>query len=834
MKYHYVTYHRTLQFMFVCWLTSLFAISAMADEQYTFSLSKKQSPREGHLQLGTSVSPSGHTFSINSSYYIKDGKPWYPVMGEMHYARVPRTDWEESILKMKASGVTVIATYVFWNFHEEVKGKYTWGGNKDLHHFLELCKQHGVYVWLRIGPWCHGEVRYGGLPDWLMPIEGGVRKDNPAYIEHVKRFFTEIAKQADGQYFKDGGPIIGLQIENEYRFGDKVRLEHMLNLKRIAVEAGMDVPYYTATGWPKADLKQTELIPVWGGYPEAPWSSSTAELPLSRNYVFSSWANDPAVGADLLGKQDDASASALQYPYSTAEMGGGNQVTYHRRPIITSKDVVAQSYVKVGSGANMMGYYMYHGGSNPIGECSTLQESKATNYPNDYPIINYDFYAPIGEWGQLNESYYDLKVLHAFLNDFGEQLAPTSPTFPEEHILAPDNNEAVRMSVRSHDNRGFVFINNYQRMLTMKEQQDVRILIHRENGEEVSFPAIRVAAGEQLILPFDMDINDHQLKYATAQPMYLLKNKVPTYVFFSHRNAPAEFSFSGKALKSISLDGQSVKEKNGSYLVMCDSEKEHLLQLKAADGTQTQLLVLTQEQARQSWKLMQGEEEYLCITASQIIPSAQDITVRNVNIPRFDIQLFPADARWNAMDKLRIQNKKQGCFRSIHFEIPEVSLQADFKEEQHPESYIPAQPLHPEDDRKQEVPASCPGPQYFVNFKPVSTSLYYSISMPKLPQHLKRAYMLIDYTGDTSALYRQGGLIADDYFTGLPMMFNLGELKELKATDNDKYLLQIIPFAPEVKIYLDPMAREKVNSSSSGVRSIQIKPVYDVKLKIQK
>lgn len=816
--------------LFFFWLSLFTSVSIWAETEYVFSLPKEHSPLEGHLKQGTHQSPSGHSFSLNSMYYIKDGKPWYPIMGEMHYARVPRSDWEESILKMKASGVTVIATYVFWNYHEETEGKYTWENSKDLRHFLSLCQRHAMCVWLRIGPWCHGEVRNGGFPDWLLDIKGGVRKDNPVYLKHVECFFTEIGKQARGLYFKDEGPVIGLQIENEYAFGDKTRLNHLLNLKRIAIQAGMDVPYYTATGWPKGDLQQTELIPVWGGYPEAPWSSEVSELPLSGNYVFSSWANDPSVGADLLGKQDNASTLTLQYPYSTAEMGGGNQVTYHRRPIITSKDVVAQSYVKVGSGANMMGYYMYHGGSNPIGRHSTLQESRATGYPNDYPIINYDFYAPIGEWGQLNESYYDLKILHAFLNDFGEQLATTVPVFPDKHVLDPTNNELLRMSVRSHGNSGYIFINNYQRLLKMSDRKEVRIRIRQENGVEMPFPEIDVAADEQLILPFRMDINGHLLEYATVQPMYLLKNKIPAYVFFSRPNTMAELAFSDKGVKNISLDGQSVVKKNGSYMVKCQSGKEHFIQLDATDGTQTHILILTREQARQSWKIRQNENEFLCITASQLIPSISDITVRNVNTPHFDIRIFPANSQWRVMDKLKVQTNKQGCFQSLHFEVPEVSLQVTFRQEQHPESHVPLQPLYPEDNRKKDIPASCPGPRYFVNFKPVSASLYYTIHVPELPAYMKNAYLLIDYTGDTGSLYHKGGLIADDYFTGLPMMFNLGRMKAMDAEDKE-YLLQIIPFSPEVNIYLDPVARKKIQLSSQGLQSVRITPVYDVKLK---
>lgn len=812
-------------------MSLLSCVYAWAGKEYTVVLPENPLPMEGHLQQGTHISPSGRTFSLNSRYYTKDGRPWYPVMGEMHYARVPQTDWEESILKMKASGVTVIATYVFWNMHEEVENVYTWDGNRNLRHFLELCHKHDMYVWLRIGPWCHGEIRYGGFPDWLMPTEGGLRRDNPLYLKHVERFFAEIGKQAEGLYFKNEGPIIGVQIENEYRFNNKAGLNHLLNLKRIAIQSGMDAPYYTATGWPKSDLKQTELIPVWGGYPEAPWSSSVKELPLSRNFVFSSWANDPSVGADLLGKQDDTMAGGLQYPYSTAEMGGGNQITYHRRPIITSKDVVAQSYVKIGSGANMMGYYMYHGGSNPIGQHSTLQESKATKYPNDYPIINYDFNSPIGEYGQLNESYYDLKVLHAFLNDFGSHLATTLPAFPDRHTLKPEDNETLRMCVRSHGSSGYVFINNYQRLLEMKDMKDIRIRIRQQDGAELVFPQLNIASGEQLIMPFNIDINGHLLNYATVQPLYILKNKIPTYVFLSHAGTSSELVFSSDNLKKITLDGHKIKKAENSYTLNCDPEKEHLIQLTASNGKQTNVLLLTHEQARQSWKIQQGGEEFLCITSSQIILSAEEITVRNVDKTQFEMRMYPANARWMVKEGKSVKAKKQGEFLTVRFETPAVSLQATSEEVQNPEAFVPLRPLLPEDNRRENVPATCPGPQYFVNFKPVPSSLYYAIQAPQLPASMKKAYMLIDYTGDTGSLYDKGALIADDYYWGGPMVFDLGRMKQ---QDNHEYLLQIIPFAPEVKIYLDPSVRKNLQLPSQGVRSVRIVPVYDMKLTIIK
>ena len=86
-------------------------------------------------------------------------------MGEFHYARYPASEWEREILKMKAGGVDIVATYVFWIHHEEVEGQFDWSGQRDLRRFVELCGRHGMYAWVRVGPWAHGESRNGGLPD---------------------------------------------------------------------------------------------------------------------------------------------------------------------------------------------------------------------------------------------------------------------------------------------------------------------------------------------------------------------------------------------------------------------------------------------------------------------------------------------------------------------------------------------------------------------------------------------------------------------------------------------------------------------------------------------
>jgi len=114
--------------------------------------------------MGTSANARGETMSVNNRYLMINGKPQIPVMGELQYSRMDKSRWADEILKMKACGVNVIATYSFWNHHEEIEGQFDWSGNKNLRSFIKLCGQLGVYAYPRIGPWSHGEARNGGTP----------------------------------------------------------------------------------------------------------------------------------------------------------------------------------------------------------------------------------------------------------------------------------------------------------------------------------------------------------------------------------------------------------------------------------------------------------------------------------------------------------------------------------------------------------------------------------------------------------------------------------------------------------------------------------------------
>lgn len=188
---------------------------------------------------------------------------------------------------------------------------------------------------------------------------------------------------------------------------------------------------------------------MYGGYADAPWDASSGPLRPSEVYLFrfqSRISGDMgAIGAEkaTLDQTDP------QSPFLTAEVGAGMQSTYHRRPVVSADDVAAMVPVLVGSGANLLGYYMYQGGENPDGALGPLNESKSTGYPTDVPVKNYDFEAPLGEFGSERESYGELKLFNYFLNDFGQALAPMTVHTPMTVPTGAADTKPVRVAART-------------------------------------------------------------------------------------------------------------------------------------------------------------------------------------------------------------------------------------------------------------------------------------------------------------------------------------------------------------------------------------------------
>lgn len=475
--------------------------------------------------------------TYDSQCLMKDGRPWFPVMGEIHYTRYREELWEESLRKMKAGGVEIVSAYVIWIHHEEEKGVFDFSGCRNLRKFTELCGRVGVKLILRLGPWVHGECRNGGFPDWVVDLrEEGVklRSDDKTYLSYVRRYWEQVAAQVRDLMDRDGGPVIGVQIENEYGHVGGMRGEpgnaHMRTLTALARELGFEVPLYTATGWGGAVIGDN--LPVMGGYCEAPWARSTGELGANANYIISHVRNDALIACDH-HVEDEAAFDQSRYPYLTAELGGGLQVTAHRRPVAEGPDIGAMSTVKLASGVALLGYYMYHGGSNPKGKFSTLQESLSTKFinNNDLPEINYDFNAPVRQYGTISDNYREIKLLAAFLQDFGEELAVLPASIDPENVK-PEDMHTLRKSCRHDKTHGYVFFNNYQRRRVMEPHEGVVFKGLLEDGE-VLFPPVDLPSGVYGFFPYNMRLGEAVLTCALATPFCRLEGDgEETFVFY--------------------------------------------------------------------------------------------------------------------------------------------------------------------------------------------------------------------------------------------------------------------------------------------------------------
>ncbi len=462
-------------------LLSLLPLCSMAQEKFSF---------------GTKTNPQGVTFEVDSRGFIVGGKHVLPVMGEIHFSRVPATEWKREIQKMRAGGITIIATYCFWIHHEATEGQWDWSGNKNLRQFLQVCKEENMPVVLRIGPFCHGEVYQGGFPVWIVekalsdPKNFKLRSTAPGFLAATKKLYENIFAQAKGLLWKDGGPVVGVQIENECRgpWG------YYMSLRDMAINIGYDVPFMTRTGWPKLNGKEEfgKLLPLYGDYADGFWDRTLDDMPgdYPKAFIMKEQRINANIATETFSKSELTSEGSegggrLTYPYLTCELGGGMMPAYHRRINMSGNEAMPLAICKLGSGSNLPGYYMYHGGTNPYCAEHTMAETQATkvtNY-NDMPYMTYDFQAPLGEMGQPNlNAFHQTRLLHQFLADWGEMLSRMDVDSISDHYAR----------------RGcFEFYNDYVRILN--------------------------EGGKAYVRPVDMPFNGHSIT-ANAQPFCKIGN----------------------------------------------------------------------------------------------------------------------------------------------------------------------------------------------------------------------------------------------------------------------------------------------------------------------
>lgn len=479
---------------------------------------------------------AGNLYQADGRSLLLNGKRIMPVMGEIHYSRMEPESWREAILKMQAGGINILATYVFWSHHEERKGEWDFSGCRDLRSFLKLCGELGMKVWLRIGPWSHGEARHGGFPDYVQYAEDfETRTNDPAYLELVRIFYEKIGEQARGMMCAQGGPVIGIQLENEYGHcgGPADRAEQAAHLKKLyemARQAGLVAPWYTATAWGGA-CTIDETLQVLSGYVDAPWDDSTDELPAMENFLFIPYRDDANTGSDFHKAEGPSGTIRTDYPYLTAELGGGLQSTSHRRLHATGADNAGHIVSVLGSGASLIGYYMYHGGINPTGKYSWLNEAQKIGGNTTVPRKSYDFDACINEAGKINESFGVLKKYHHMMTAFGEELADTCVTLPDRLPESVEDTQTIRAALRwNHSaDSGFLFVNNHVRNRVMAEHKDVSVQIALPDGREITLEGLRFDTDRCYVIPVHLRTDEVAIHKTNASLLGRLGKRIFLY-----------------------------------------------------------------------------------------------------------------------------------------------------------------------------------------------------------------------------------------------------------------------------------------------------------------
>ncbi len=737
-------------------------------------------PTTGHLQLGTARTPKGQTLAVNSQYLLKDGQPWLPVMGEYHFSRAPASQWADQLRLMKASGIDIVASYVFWNHHQQQPGAFNWKGNRDLRRFVQLAQAAGLQVVVRLGPWAHGESRYGGIPDWVvdkMPTRG----NDAEYLGQVEKLYAEIGAQLKGLLWKDGGPVIGVQLENEYNIRGAGRGEqHIAALKKLALKAGMDVPLYTVTGWDGTVYPSGEVTPVFGGYPDEPWATSTTELPPKETHAF---RFDTRVSGDL-GAQTQAHEPGTaetdkdKVPFLGAEYGPGLPAMYRRRTLVSPDDIAAMLPVQLGSGVNLFGYYMFHGGRNPVagpGIGGTgLEESTLSGGYNDTPRISYDFQAPLGPDGQQRPVLTKLRPFHYFLRDYGARLATMTVRQPERTPANPADLQTPRWSVRARGDSGFLFFNNHVRQYAMPAQNGVRFEVQLPGGP-LMLPSkpVDIPSGSYFIWPLNIDLDGVKLRYATAQPVARLDAGAQgvVHVFMPTAGVAAEFALAD-GVKTMSSEGGQ------------------LLTLGKSGGRPVSVLLLSQEEASQLQILDIAGQRRLVFSEQQAWVADGKLQLRGLSTQALHAAVFPALTKPKAAG---LRTRLDGPLQHLEFapDMAEPQLQVAATRE--------ARKAPPVLKGGLAKAAMQPIPEAF------ASAATWSLKLPQpLAPNAEEVLLELDFVGDIGRVFAGPRMLDDWYYNG--QRWQIG-LRQFALKPGAELQLSVLPLRADAPIYIDAAHR---------------------------
>ncbi len=355
------------------------------------------------LAMPAFAQKSKGTFEAGKGTFLLNGKPFVVKAAEVHYPRIPRPYWEHRIKMCKALGMNTLCLYVFWNIHEQKEGEFNFSDNNDVAAFCRLAQKNGMYVIVRPGPYVCAEWEMGGLPWWLLKKKDiRLREQDPYFMERVKLFEEEVGKQLAGLTIQHGGPIIMVQVENEYG------------------SYGEDKAYVSAIRDCLRGIYGDELALF-----QCDWASNFEKNGLDDLV----WTMNFGTGANIdqqfrrLGQlRPDSPKMCSEFWSGWFDKWGGRHETR------TAKDMVDGMDEMLSKGISFS-LYMTHGGTS-------FGHWAGANSPGFAPdVTSYDYDAPINEYGQATSKFHELRKMMAKYAE-GKKL-PAIPAPPMPIISVP-------------------------------------------------------------------------------------------------------------------------------------------------------------------------------------------------------------------------------------------------------------------------------------------------------------------------------------------------------------------------------------------------------------
>lgn len=346
-----------------------------------------------------SLATTARTFVISGQQFVLDGKPYQIISGEMHYPRIPRQYWRDRLRKARAMGLNTITTYAFWNIHEPRPGDYDFSGQNDIAEFIREAQDEGLNVVLRPGPYVCAEWELGGYPSWLLKDRGIIlRSSEPKYSAAVHEWLGRLAQEVRPLLLKNGGPIIAIQVENEYgAFGDDPM--YLEGLKKGLIDVGLGDSMLFTSNQP-SDIAR-------GSLPDLPtvinFGSGDAEKSFTQ-------LDQLRVGGPRM---------AGEYWAGWFDKWGE---THHETD---GKKEAAQLRWMLERGYSVS-LYMFEGGTT-FGWMNGADTHNGSDYHPD--TTSYDYDAPLDERGQPRDKFYLFRdvieeVTHAKLPSLPKKIPP--------------------------------------------------------------------------------------------------------------------------------------------------------------------------------------------------------------------------------------------------------------------------------------------------------------------------------------------------------------------------------------------------------------------------